>query len=77
MSFFNKLYLFFVKGWDRLHGGSDQGCPRKSESWDVLHEPSSNDYHTNDYQGYDVGNDAGVDHQGNGENHGGGSDHLG
>ena len=21
-------------------GGSDQGCPRKSDSWDVLHQPA-------------------------------------
>jgi len=31
-----------IAGWDRLHGGggSDQGCPRKSDSWDVLQQPA-------------------------------------
>ena len=48
-----------IKGWDRLHG-SDQGCPRKSESVDFLHQSSGNDY-----RGYDVvDDDAGEGHGG-------------
>ena len=35
-----KTNLFL--GWDRLHG-SDQGCPRKSDSWDVLQPASNNE----------------------------------
>lgn len=38
-----------MAGWDRLHGvGSDQGCPRKSESWDVLQNCTSIDNTTSD-----------------------------
>ena len=32
----------YFLGWDRLHG-SDQGCPRKSDSWDVLQPASNNE----------------------------------
>ena len=35
------LPFFASLGWDRLHGGSDQGCPRKSDSWDVLQQAGS------------------------------------
>ena len=33
----SKDIMFQFSGWDRLYG-SDQGCPRKSDSWDVLHQ---------------------------------------
>ena len=39
----SKIYEFnlcYFSGWDRLHG-SDQGCPRKSESWDMLQNCNS------------------------------------
>ena len=58
-----------IKGWDRLHG-SDQGCPRKSESVDFLHQPSSNDY-----RGYDVVDDDAGEGHGVGGLHGGGGGH--
>jgi len=60
-----------IAGWDRLHG-SDQGCPRKSESVDFLHQPSSNDY-----RGYDVVDDDAGEGHGVGGLHGGGGHHTG
>ena len=39
----------FFSGWDRLHG-SDQGCPRKSDSWDMLqHCTTSNSNDAQDH----------------------------
>ena len=67
LSIINSFSYSLIKGWDRLHG-SDQGCPRKSESVDFLHQPSSNDY-----RGYDVvDDDAGEGHGGGGLHGGGG-----
>ena len=45
---------FLSAGWDRLHG-SDQGCPRKSDSWDVLQQ-ASEDYAKGgeNYENYDT-----------------------
>ena len=34
------LICEYFSGWDRLHG-SDQGCPRKSDSWDMLQNCTS------------------------------------
>ena len=64
------MYVLLIKGWDRLHG-SDQGCPRKSESVDFLHQPSSNDY-----RGYDVVDDDAGEGHGVGGLHGVGGHHT-
>ena len=50
------LYTYLI-GWDRLHG-SDQGCPRKSDSWDVLHQPTGTSSGTTpDTRGYEAEKD--------------------
>ena len=50
------LYTYLL-GWDRLHG-SDQGCPRKSDSWDVLHQPTGTSSGTTpDTRGYEAEKD--------------------
>ena len=47
----------YLLGWDRLHG-SDQGCPRKSDSWDVLHQPTGTSSGTTpDTRGYEAEKD--------------------
>ena len=41
--------MILFSGWDRLHG-SDQGCPRKSDSWDMLqHCATSNSNDAQDH----------------------------
>ena len=44
------LFFFADAGWDRLHG-SDQGCPRKSDSWgDMLQNCTSTSSNTQDHR---------------------------